>query len=278
MNLQLLEEERTADKYDLSVMFDGEKIGQLLLCRKKAGDKFSIDNMSVKPEKRSARLIGHVLIEGLKKARQEYGVASIEMYKGYPEPHEANDDPWLKVSRSVIGLNVERREVERCILAKMEPTARQNHERLYKDDRLEREGFTFLNWFECGDDTDRQIERLRAEAGERYLPTDFPKRAEDFTVIGLYRGEVCSWLILNRLSEVEVDCNGWYAVKKFRRVSSGMRLFMHAFREIDKRLLIRWYVRPEDEAPMRFYLTFFKDALENVEYAYKYYWSLNERR
>ena len=280
--LELIEAKKTAREYDLSVTVDGERIGQLLLKLNGRGKAFSIDNLAVELDKRSPRLMGHVLLEGLKKTRQEYGVASLEMYKAYPNPRGEKDDPWLNVSRAVIGLRVERRDVERKFYVSMEPTARQNHERLYTAKRLEREGYTFMSWAQCDDDVRRQLEGLRDETAATHmdwLPTDFPKCDADLTLVALYRGEVCGWMVLERLSEDEADCKRWYAVEKFRRQSAGVKMSGHFFRHIkEKCKRLRFDVRVKDESVMKFYRTFFKDAIENVEYAYRYYWSLNERR
>ena len=47
-----------------------------------------------------------------------------------------------------------------------EPTARQNHERLYTAERLEREGYTFMSWAQCDEGVRRQLEALRDEIEE----------------------------------------------------------------------------------------------------------------
>ena len=275
--LALIEEDRTPDKYDLSVMLDGEKVGQLLLSLKYRGKQFFIYNLEVESGKRSARLMGHVLIEGLKNVQREYGVASIEMYKFYPETRAEEDDPWLKVARSVIGLRVERQDSERALFVSMKHGNWQNQAQLYTTERLEREGFTFLSFAECDERLRREIEAVRAEMPEDgvRLPTNCKRLDEDLTTIGLYHGEVCSWMILERLSKDEVRCHSWYAVKKFRRVAAGTRLSMHVLQYISKEFdRMQWSVKLKDVAVLRYYMNFFRDSIEKIDYGYRYSWTL----
>ena len=160
-----------------------------------------------------------------------------------------------------------------------EPTARQNHERLYTAERLEREGYTFMSWAQCDEGMRRQLEALRDEIEEegRWLPTDFPKCDGDLTLIGLYKGEVCAWMIFERLSEDEADCRRWYAVEKFRRQSAGVKLSGHFFRHVLEHCRkLQFNVRLDHGAVMRFYRQFFKGAIEKVEHMYRYHWSLQK--
>ncbi len=271
--LQLMSATRTNDTLDMKVLLEERTIGRVVVVRKKYDGTCSIQEFHVEPEERSARLAGHVMLEAIKMTQREFGVASIEMYKGYAEPRAAENDSWLKVARFVIGLKVERRETERGFYVSTAPTARQNHERLYTAARLEREGFSFLSWAECDEGVRRRFEGLRGEIKTRWLPTDFPECDADLTVIGLYRGEVCGWMILKRLSDDDAECLRWYAVKKFRRMSAGMKTSMHFFRHIgEKCRRLRFFVKLDNTAAMKFYHVFFRDSIEVFEYGYRYRW------
>ena len=274
--LQLTAAPRTNDTLAMNVLLEERPIGRVLVARNKYDGTCSIQDLYVEPEARSARLTGHVLLEAIKMTQREFGVASIGMYKGYAEPRAAENDSWLKVARFVIGLKVERRETERGFYVSTAPSAQQNR-RLYTAARLEREGFSFLSWAECDEGVRRQIEGLRGETDptKRWLPTDFPDCDADLTVIGLYRGEVCGWMILKRLSDDDAECLRWYAVKKFRRISAGVKTSGHFFRHIgEKCRRLRFFVKLDNTATMKFYQLFFRDSIEVFEYGYRYLWRL----
>ena len=278
--LKLIEvKDNSPDVNDLmyEVMLEGRQIGQAYLYRSEDGE-VTLDDLYVEREERTARLLRQVYLDMIGTVQRDYGANSITTYEHDPDVDEDNDRRF-KIARSVLGLHVERRDYGRKFYVSMEPTARQNHERLYTAERLEREGYTFMSWAQCDDAVRQQLEGLRGETeatGLIWLPTDFPQCDGDLTLIGLYKGEVCAWMIFERLSEDEADCKRWYAVEKFRRQSAGVKVSGHFFRHVLEHCRkLQFNVRNDHGAVMKFHRQFFKDAIEKVDHMYRYHWSCN---
>ena len=221
------------------VMLAGRQIGKAYLYRSEDGE-VTLDDLYVERDVRSARLLGHVFLGLASTAQKDYGAGSITTYEHGPEVDEDNDLQF-KIARSVLGLHLERKDYGRKF---------------------------------C-----RQLDVLRDEIEEkgRWLPTDFPKCDGELTLIGLYKGEVCAWMIFERLSEDEAECKRWYAVEKFRRQSAGVKVSGHFFRHVLEHCRkLQFNVRNDHGAVMKFHRQFFKGAIEKVDHMYKYHWSLQK--
>lgn len=257
---------------ELSILSGGRKIGKARWEWQETEKNFLVSKIFLERENRTAQNLRLVVLNLAEMASKKFDAASMELRYVCKESLPPEQDDNYKMARLLFDSEPERQEYFRVFRVNTNPTVRQNHERLYTEARLAREGFTFLKLSDCDEATRQKILDLKKDGDKisHWIPFDFPNRDENLTLIGFLHDEVCGWMIFEKLSEDESKCLYWYTLEKFRKNSAGLKLAGHFFRNVGEYgRHVQFVVYPNNEPVLKFHYKFFKGAIERVDVYYK---------